>query len=54
MFNIYVRLFSNYTIEPQLDKNGNPINIDLDDFEDKGLIMRPLPFNVRLVPRQDT
>ncbi|OAD05122.1 CYP5206 protein [Mucor lusitanicus CBS 277.49] len=51
IFNIYVRLFSKFTIEPQLDEAGNPILIDLNDFEDYGIVAKPLPFNVRLIPR---
>ncbi|KAL9559160.1 hypothetical protein MBANPS3_000564 [Mucor bainieri] len=51
IFNIYVRLFSKFTVKPQLDESGNPILIDLNDFEDYGIVAKPLPFNVRLIPR---
>lgn len=52
IFNIYMRLFSRYTIEPELDSSGNPIYIDLNDFEDFGIVVKPLPFKVRLIPRE--
>lgn len=52
IFNIYVRLFTRFTVEPQLDELGNPILIDLNDFEDYGIVAKPLPFNMRLIPRE--
>ncbi|CEP17742.1 hypothetical protein [Parasitella parasitica] len=52
IFNIYVRLFTRFKIEPELDASGAPIFIDLNDFEDYGIVAKPLPFKVRLVPRE--
>lgn len=47
-----MRLFSKYKIEPELDSSGNPISIDLNDFEDYGIVAKPLPFKIKLIPRE--
>lgn len=36
---------------PELDSQGNPIPIDLDDYVDEGIIMKPVHYKVRIVHR---
>ncbi|EIE86331.1 hypothetical protein G6F55_011727 [Rhizopus delemar] len=51
IFNFFVRFFSKFTMAPELDSQGNPIPIDLDDYVDEGIIMKPVHYKVRIVHR---
>lgn len=51
IFNVYVRLFSKFTIGPELDATGTPMYTNLNDFEDYGIVVKPLPFKACLIPR---
>ncbi|CAO3635540.1 unnamed protein product [Cunninghamella blakesleeana] len=52
MFYILTRLFAKCTVELPLDENGKEIPVDIDSAVD-GLVVHPLPFNVRFVPRDE-
>ncbi|PHZ10085.1 cytochrome P450 [Rhizopus microsporus ATCC 52813] len=52
LFNFYVRFFDRFIIEPELDAQGKPIPIDLDDYSDEGIIVKPAPYKIRIVHRQ--
>ncbi|CAO3700532.1 unnamed protein product [Rhizopus microsporus] len=51
LFSFYVRFFSEFTIEPELDAQGNPVPINIEGFVDEGVVNKPLPYKVRFVPR---
>lgn len=53
MFYILTRLFSRCTIELPLDKNGNKIPVDIESAKD-GIVIHPLPFEVRFIQRNDS
>ncbi|THU84658.1 cytochrome P450 [Dendrothele bispora CBS 962.96] len=38
-------------IENTIDPNGNPTSLDLDGVIDDGLVVRPMPFQVKITPR---
>ncbi|CAO3698961.1 unnamed protein product [Rhizopus stolonifer] len=51
LFNFYVRFFSKYTIAPELDSQGNPVHINLNDYIDEGIVMKPVHYNIRILRR---
>ncbi|KAI8065891.1 cytochrome P450 [Gongronella butleri] len=51
MFHAWVQLFSRCTVEPGLDEQGRVQLPDLGDFEDDGVVISPMPFTVRFIPR---
>ncbi|CAO3639618.1 unnamed protein product [Cunninghamella echinulata] len=52
MFYILTRMFAYSTIAPPLDKNGNEMPVNIDGAVN-GLVVHPLPFEVRFLPRTD-
>ncbi|KAI9305951.1 hypothetical protein BJ944DRAFT_239198 [Cunninghamella echinulata] len=52
MFYILTRMFAHATIAPPLDKNGNEVPVNIDGAVN-GLVVHPLPFEVRFLPRTD-
>ncbi|KAI8376546.1 cytochrome P450 [Radiomyces spectabilis] len=53
LFYTWTRIFAKCVIEPELDNNGNPIHVSLDDATDAGLVILPTPYKVRFTPRTD-
>ncbi|KAI9300610.1 cytochrome P450 [Cunninghamella echinulata] len=51
MFYLLVRLFYHCRIECDVDKNGNPIEIDLNKTNDIGVMLRPGSFHIRAIER---
>ncbi|KAL0082071.1 cytochrome P450, partial [Phycomyces blakesleeanus] len=51
IFNMCVRTLARCSIEPEFDKEGNPMLVDLNLSNSLGLGSVPVPFKVRLVPR---
>ncbi|KAI9300611.1 cytochrome P450 [Cunninghamella echinulata] len=49
MFYLLIRLFYYCRIECDVDKNGNPIEIDLNQANDIGVMLRPVVFHVRAI-----
>ncbi|KAI7867272.1 cytochrome P450 [Spinellus fusiger] len=52
-FFVYTTLWSQYTIEPALDTNGNPVYADIESFNDSGAVVIPKPYKVRFIERPD-
>ncbi|KAI9263718.1 cytochrome P450 [Sporodiniella umbellata] len=52
LFNFYVRFFSKYTVEPELDSNGKPKILNSMEYVEEGLASAPAHPFVRIVPRQ--
>ncbi|KAI9026497.1 cytochrome P450 [Phycomyces nitens] len=51
IFNMCVRLLSQCTIEPSLDKNGKPEFVDLDNLKTSGIVFSPQDYKVRFSKR---
>lgn len=55
MFTVFVRLFTNCTIEPALDEEGQPIEIDLDNITSNGRVTMPADkIMLRFVRHEDS
>ncbi|KAG1047056.1 hypothetical protein G6F43_010481 [Rhizopus delemar] len=50
LFNFYVRFFSKFKIEPEIDSHGNPIYVDLNYSEELGVTNKPVPCKFRITP----
>ncbi|KAG1453542.1 hypothetical protein G6F46_007306 [Rhizopus delemar] len=51
LFNFFVRFFSKFTIETELDSQGQNVKLNLDDYIEEGIVCKPLPCKYRIVPR---
>ncbi|EIE82190.1 hypothetical protein RO3G_06895 [Rhizopus delemar RA 99-880] len=43
LFNFFVRFFSKFTIETELDSQGQNVKLNLDDYIEEGIVCKPLP-----------
>lgn len=54
MFYTLTKLLSKYTIEPELSSTGEKLCPDLQQGVNTGVTVTPVPFNIRLVKRNDS
>ncbi|KAI8139126.1 cytochrome P450 [Fennellomyces sp. T-0311] len=52
LFNVFVSVFAKCKIEPTLDDQGNPQYPNIDDVRTGGVVVTPIDFQVRFVPRK--
>ncbi|KAG1159852.1 hypothetical protein G6F37_004516 [Rhizopus arrhizus] len=50
-FNFYVRFFSKFTVVPDLDSEGNLMPVDLNHIVEEGIVLKPMPHKIRILPR---
>ncbi|KAG2222956.1 hypothetical protein INT45_012934 [Circinella minor] len=51
MFAALIQIFADYTIEPPLNEKGQPVYPDDNEAIDAGMVMTPIPYNVRVIKR---
>ncbi|KAI9315373.1 cytochrome P450 [Dichotomocladium elegans] len=54
MFNVFVRVFTNCTIEQAVDEDGRQIDIDIDDIVSNGRVVTPKEYLVRFIRHEDS
>ncbi|KAG1455412.1 hypothetical protein G6F46_008173 [Rhizopus delemar] len=52
LFNFFVRFFSKFTIETELDSQGQNVKLNLDDYVEEGIMCKPLPCKYRIISRK--
>ncbi|KAG1548549.1 hypothetical protein G6F49_009865 [Rhizopus delemar] len=52
VFNFFVRFFSKFTIETELDSQGQHVKLDLDGCVEEGIMCKPLLCKYRIIPRK--
>ncbi|KAI8877037.1 cytochrome P450, partial [Backusella circina FSU 941] len=51
IFHTFINLFSKCTIEPVIDHHNKPIYPDIEDEQNLGIIIAPIPYSVKIVAR---
>ncbi|KAI9251031.1 cytochrome P450 [Phascolomyces articulosus] len=51
LFNVFISIFAKCTIEPTIDAQGNPEYPNIEDVKAGGIVVTPVEYKVRFVPR---